>query len=70
MTVQMIIELPQKRSVQTILQAIDTYKLRLQNSIERSQRRLDHFEQQYNVDTSYFLEKMVAEDLVGGIWSM
>ncbi len=66
MTVQMVIELPQKRGVQTILQAIDTYKLRLQSSIERSQRRLDQFEQQYGVDTSYFLEKMAAEDLVGG----
>jgi hypothetical protein len=38
----------------------------LRVGIERSKRRLAHFEQNYGVDTDHFLRKMTAEDLKGG----
>jgi hypothetical protein len=66
MTVQMVIELREKRGVQPIVQAIESYKARLRASIERTQRRLAEFEKQYGVNTSHFLEEMTAEDLEGG----
>ncbi|MEW5959758.1 MAG: hypothetical protein AB1801_18690 [Chloroflexota bacterium] len=66
MTVQMVIELRQKQGAQPILQAIATYKARLRSGIERSRTRLAQFEQQYGVNTAYFLQQMAAEDLVGG----
>lgn len=66
MSVQIVIELRDKRGVQMVLQAIDTHKARLQSGIERTRRRLAQFEQRYNVDTARFLQEMTAEDLVGG----
>jgi hypothetical protein len=39
---------------------------RLRASIERTQRRLAQFEQQYGVDTAHFLQEMIDEDLEGG----
>ena len=65
MTVQMVIELREKRGAEPILQAIESYKARLRASIERTQRRLAEFEAQYAVDTAHFLQEMVAEDLEG-----
>ena len=65
MSVQMVIELREKRGAQPVLQAIESYKVRLRASIERTRRRLDQFEQQYGVDTAYFLQEMAAEDLEG-----
>ena len=66
MSVQMIIELREKRGAQPILQAIEAYKARLRASIERTQRRLAEFEERYGVNTAYFLQEMTAEDLEGG----
>jgi hypothetical protein len=66
MSVQLVIELREKRGVEPILQAIESYKARLRASIERTRRRLAQFEQQYGVDTDHFLQEMTAEDLKGG----
>jgi hypothetical protein len=66
MSIQMVIELREKRGAQPILQAIESYKARLRASIERTRRRLAQFEQRYGVDTTHFLQEMAAEDLEGG----
>ncbi len=66
MGVHMVIELREPRGVQPVLQAIESYKTRLQASIGRTRRRLAQFEQRYGVDTARFLQEMAAEDLVGG----
>ncbi len=66
MSVQMVIELKDKRGVQVVVQAIETYKARLRAGIERTKRRLAQFEQRYGVDTPRFLQEMTAEDLEGG----
>lgn len=66
MSVQMVIELREKRSAQPVLQAIESYKVRLRASIARTRRRLAQFEQRYGVDTARFLQEMAAEDLEGG----
>lgn len=66
MSVRLVIELQEKESAQSILQAVETYKARLRAGIERTQRRLTQFEQRYDVDTSQFLEEMTAEDLKEG----
>jgi len=66
MSVQMVIELREKRGAQPVLQAIEAYKARLRAGIKRTQRRLAQFEQRYGVDTARFLQKMTAEDLEGG----
>ncbi len=68
MSVQMVIELREKDTIQPILQAIETYKARLRFSIERSQNRLTQFEHRYGVTTAHFLQEMAAEDLAGGDW--
>jgi hypothetical protein len=60
----MVIKLGEKRGAQPILQAIESYKARLRASIERTQRGLAQFEQQYGVDIAHFLQEMTAEDLV------
>jgi hypothetical protein len=66
MSVQMVIELREKRSAQSVLQAIESYKARLRAGIERGKRRLSRFEQRYGVDTAHFLQEMAAEDLESG----
>jgi hypothetical protein len=66
MSVQLVIELREKQGAQPVIQAIESYKARLRASIERTQRRLDQFEQRYDVDTAHFLQEMTAEDLEGG----
>lgn len=66
MSVQVVIELRDKRGAQTVLQAIEAYKARLRAGIERTRRRLAQFEQRYGVDTARFLREMTAEDLEGG----
>ena len=62
----MVIELREKRGVQPVLQAIESYKARLRTSIKRTRSRLAQFEQRYGVDTARFLQEMAAEDLEGG----
>lgn len=66
MSVQMVIDLREKQGAQPIMQAIESYKARLQSSIERTKRRLAQFEQRYGVDTDHFLQEMTAEDLKEG----
>ena len=62
----MVIELREKQGAQPILHAIESYKARLRASIERTQRRLAHFERLYDTDTARFLREMTAEDIKGG----
>ena len=66
MSTQMIIELRDRTGVQTVLQALDAYKVRLRAGIERTKRRLAEFEHRYGVETTRFLDEMAAEDLTGG----
>jgi len=66
MNVQMVIELPNRQATQTVIHALDAYKTRLRASIERTRRRLNEFEQRYNVTTQKFLDALTAEDLPGG----
>jgi len=66
MSSQIVIELPNRQSVQTVLNALEIYKTRLRASIERTRRRLDGFEQKHGVATAKFLREMTAEDLPGG----
>jgi hypothetical protein len=68
MTVEMTIKLTSPQAAQTIIRAIDQYKSQLRASIERTQRKLAQFEQQYKVTTPHFLAYMTAEDLPGGDW--
>jgi hypothetical protein len=69
MSVQLVIELREKQGAQPVIQAIESYKARLRASIERTQRRLVQFEQQYGVDTAHFLQEMTAEDLEYVEWA-
>ena len=66
MSVQMVIELRDRDSAQTVLQALDVYKVHLRSGIERTQRRLAEFEARHGMDTSRFLREAAAEDLNGG----
>jgi hypothetical protein len=62
----MVIELRDAAGAQTVLQALDAYKMRLRAGIERTRQRLSAFEARYSVDTGRFLREMTAEDLRGG----
>ena len=66
MAVQLIIELNDRRTIDSIVQAVESYKARLRLSIERARERLAGFERQYNVETARFLREMAAGDLTGG----
>ena len=66
MGIHMVIELPDRKSIQTVIQALEAYKVRLRASIARTKRRLAMFETRYGVDTAHFLHEMTAEDLPGG----
>lgn len=66
MSVQMVIELRDREGAQTILQALDAYRVRLRAGIERTRRRLAEFETRYGMETARFLQEMAAEDLTGG----
>ena len=44
MTVQMVIEVQDRQGAQTILRALDGYKIRVHSGIERTKRRLATFE--------------------------
>jgi len=66
MSVQMVIELRDRAGAQTVLQALDAYKVRLRAGVERTKWRLAEFEARYGVDTPRFLREMAAEDLTGG----
>ena len=66
MSVHMVIELRDREGAQTVIQALEAYKVRLRPSIARTRRRLAEFETRYGVDTAQFLQEMTAEDLPGG----
>jgi hypothetical protein len=66
MSIHMVIEPPDRGSVQTVFQALEAYKVRLRASITRTKHRLATFEARYKVDTTHFLHDMTAEDLQGG----
>lgn len=66
MSVRMVIELQEKESAQSILQAVEAYKARLRAGIARTRQRLEQFEQRYGVNTAQFLKDMTAEDLQEG----
>ena len=66
MSVQIIIDVPEKSNVNSILHAVDAYKSKLRASIRHTKRQLQKFEQRYEVTTEHFLENMYAEDLKGG----
>ena len=66
MTVQMVIEVQDRQGAQTIMRALDGYKIRVRSGIERTKRRLATFETRYGVNTARFLREMTAEDLAGG----
>jgi hypothetical protein len=66
MGIHMVIELPDRGSAQTVIQALEAYKVRLRASIARTKRRLAAFEVRDGVDTTRFLHEMTAEDLSGG----
>jgi hypothetical protein len=66
MSVQMVIELPDRQGVQAVVQALETYKARLRAGVEQTRHRLSEFEGHYGVSTEYFLGQMAAEDLSGG----
>jgi hypothetical protein len=66
MSVQLVIELADQHGAQTIMQALDAYKVRLRASIDRTKRHLGAFETRYGVNTAHFLSEMTAEELAGG----
>lgn len=66
MSIYMVIELRDREGAQTVVQAVDAYKVRLRAGIERTKRRLAEFEARYGVDTAHFLREMTAEDLSSG----
>jgi len=66
MGMRMVIELADGGIAQTVVQALEAYKVRLRASIARTERRLATFEARYGVDTTRFLHEMAAEDLHGG----
>jgi hypothetical protein len=66
MGIRMVIELSDRGSAQTVVQALEAYKGHLRASIARTKRRLATFEARYGVDTTRFLQRMVAEDLHSG----
>jgi hypothetical protein len=66
MSVHMVIELRDRAEAQTVMQALEAYKVHLRAGIARTQRRLAEFESRYGVNTAHFLRDMTAEDLAGG----
>jgi probable F420-dependent oxidoreductase len=66
MGIHMVTELPDRRSAQTVVQALEAYKVRLRDSLARTKHRLAMFAVRYGVGTTRFLHEMTAEDLSGG----
>lgn len=66
MGTQIVIDMPNREGARVVLQALESYKTRLEAGIERTKRRLAEFEQKYAVTTAHFLNRMAAEDLSGG----
>lgn len=66
MSAQLIIDLDDASGIQTVVHALEAYRIRLQAGIDRTTRRLAAFEARYGVSTTRFLAEMTAEDLPGG----
>ena len=66
MSCHILIELTDPQGVQAVLHALESYKARLRVSSERGRRRLAEFEERYGVATDELVERLTAEDLVGG----
>jgi hypothetical protein len=66
MSIELTLELSNREDSAVVQRALESYQARLQSSIERTQRRLQEFEQRYQVTTAHFLDEMTAEDLQGG----
>ena len=57
MSIQFVIEMPREQTAQSVMRALDLYKARLRNGVERTRRRLADFETRYEVTTAHFLKK-------------
>jgi hypothetical protein len=66
MTLQLTIEVESQQAAQSVLQALEAYKDQLRQSIARTERHLQTFEERYGVPTHIFIAEMTADDLVGG----
>jgi hypothetical protein len=66
MSVELVLEIKNRESARSVVNALDAYKSKLRASIQRTRRNLKVFEQRYGVTTAFFLHEMVAEDLAGG----
>jgi len=66
MSIHFVIEMQREQTAQSVMRALESYKARLRNGVERTRRRLADFETRYQVTTAQFLKKMTAEDLAGG----
>lgn len=60
------LQLPDAHSIYVISRALETYAQRLQNSVARTQRKLNLFEQRYQFSTAQLLAEKTADDLSGG----
>ncbi len=54
MSIEMVIELPDRRTAQTVQYVLESYQVRLRSSIRRTRRRLASFEERYGTSTSHF----------------
>lgn len=66
MTLQLTIEVESQQAAQSVLQALETYKEQLRQSIARTERRLHTYEERYGVSTLVLMTEMTADDLSGG----
>jgi len=57
MSIQFVIEMPKEQTAQSVMRALESYKARLRNGVERTRRRLADFETRYEVTTAHFLKK-------------
>jgi hypothetical protein len=65
MSLQLTIEVESRQAAESILQALEAYKEQLRQSIARTERHLQSFEERYGVPTNVFIAEMTADDLAG-----
>ena len=66
MDAELVLQGASRETVEVVLNAIDAYKVRLNDGIQRTRRNLSKFEQRYCMTTSVALQERTAEDLTGG----
>lgn len=66
MDAELVLQGASRETVEAVLNAIDAYKARLNDSIQRTRQNLNKFEQRYCISTGVALQEKTAEDLVGG----